>query len=64
VLLWVVSAKAPIREEEILQAVLVKPSITDFQGQRRAWMDIRAVCGPIIEIQDGHVRFVHFTAQE
>ena len=64
VLQWMVCAKTPLREAEVLQALLVKPLLTDFQKQRKAWVDVQRECGPIIEIRDGVVRFVHFTAQE
>ncbi|KAK3323153.1 hypothetical protein B0T19DRAFT_198582 [Cercophora scortea] len=64
VLLWIVSAKRPMREHEILQAVLIKPSMSDFQSQRKAWLDIRAACGPIVEVREGVLQLVHFTAKE
>jgi hypothetical protein len=59
-----VCAKRPLREAELLQALLIKPFSTDFQKQRKAWVDVQHECGPVIEIRDGVVRFVHFTAQE
>ncbi|KAK3688870.1 hypothetical protein B0T22DRAFT_163143 [Podospora appendiculata] len=64
VLLWIVCAKRSMREHEILQAVLIKPSMPDFQSQRKAWLDIRAACGPVVEIQEDVLRLVHFTAKE
>jgi hypothetical protein len=63
--MWVASAKYPLRESEILQALVVDPGETDFtKSQRRVWLDMRKACGPIIEIANGVVQFVHFTAKE
>ncbi|KAH6972433.1 hypothetical protein BKA56DRAFT_677385 [Ilyonectria sp. MPI-CAGE-AT-0026] len=65
VLLWVACAKRPVQQAQILQALLIKQSMQDFSmRQRKAWLDILAACGPVIEIRGGIVEFVHFTARE
>ncbi|KAF2179174.1 hypothetical protein K469DRAFT_694880 [Zopfia rhizophila CBS 207.26] len=64
VLQWIVSAARPLREEEILQALAIDTSATDFTRGRKYMRDIRQVCGPIIEISNGFVRFVHFSAKQ
>lgn len=64
ILQWIVCAKIPLREVELRQALLVKPLFVEFQRQKFAWVDIQRTCGPVIEIRDGVVRFVHFTAYE
>ncbi|RKK32554.1 hypothetical protein BFJ66_g15323 [Fusarium oxysporum f. sp. cepae] len=64
ILMWVATAKYPLRESEVLQAVSVKHGKEDFNStQRTAWVDIRRACGPIIETTHGVVQFVHFTAK-
>ncbi|KAK2927026.1 Zinc finger C2H2-type [Fusarium oxysporum f. sp. vasinfectum] len=64
ILMWVATAKYPLRESEVLQAVSVKHGKEDFNStQRTAWIDMRRACGPIIETTHGVVQFVHFTAK-
>jgi hypothetical protein len=63
--MWVTSARYPLRESEILQAIFIDHGKSDFaSSQNKAWLDIRKACGPIIEIANGVVQFVHFTAKE
>jgi hypothetical protein len=53
-----------MREEEMLQILVIEPCETDFTMGRKEFRDIRKACGPLIEIEDGIVRFVHFSAKE
>ncbi|KAI1120580.1 hypothetical protein F5Y10DRAFT_272930 [Nemania abortiva] len=78
VLHWVLCARIPLREEQILQALVIEPAAQDFTKGRKQFRDIRRECGPIIEsskenlaststfrsFMDGVVRFVHFSAKE
>ncbi|KAF2494438.1 hypothetical protein BU16DRAFT_462815, partial [Lophium mytilinum] len=64
ILQWVGCAKVPLTECEVLQALLIDSLMTDFTKQRKLWLDINAACGSVIEMKDGVVRFVHFTAFE
>ncbi|KIW15876.1 hypothetical protein PV08_05926 [Exophiala spinifera] len=65
ILQWLACAKTPLTELQLLQALLIKPSMSDFLGSRRtALLNLRQACGPIIEIHNDTVRFAHFTAYE
>ncbi|KAI0967464.1 hypothetical protein F4678DRAFT_475185 [Xylaria arbuscula] len=61
---WIMCAKRSMREEELLQMLVIKPSATDFTKGRKEIQDIRKICGPIIETRDEHLFFVHFSAKE
>ncbi|KAF2179185.1 hypothetical protein K469DRAFT_801445 [Zopfia rhizophila CBS 207.26] len=64
ILLWIGCATYPLREEELLQALAIQHGARDFSKGRKALRDIQRTCGPFIEIENGVVRFVHFTAKE
>ncbi|KAK2605587.1 hypothetical protein N8I77_008413 [Diaporthe amygdali] len=64
VLGWISCALRPVRKEELLQILVVEPGETEFRKGRRFNTDIGSACGPIIEIVDDIVRFVHFSAKE
>jgi len=64
VLMWIACATRPLREEELLQALVIDAGDDDFTRGRRDFRDIRRDCGPIIEVLDGAVRFVHSSAKE
>lgn len=64
ILQWIACAKAPLTELQLLQALLIKPLMSDFHKQNKAYLDIRRQCGPLIEVQDDRIRFTHFTVQE
>ncbi|KAK8134954.1 hypothetical protein PG984_006966 [Apiospora sp. TS-2023a] len=64
VLQWLSCALRPLREEEILQILVIDPRATKFAKGKRFNADIRRRCGPIIEVVDGTVRFVHFSAKQ
>ena len=53
-----------LRPEEILQALVIEKGSEGFKIGRKALRDLRQTRGPIIEIEDGYVRFVHFSAKE
>lgn len=64
VVLWIACAKTPLTEAQLRQAMLVKPTMSNFGERKTAILDIRRNCGPIIEVQNGKVRFSHFTVYE
>ncbi|KAK7978462.1 NACHT domain protein [Apiospora saccharicola] len=64
VLQWLSCALRPLREEEMLQILVIDPRATNFANGKRFNADIRGICGPIIEVVDGTVRFVHFSAKQ
>ncbi|KAL1840713.1 hypothetical protein VTJ49DRAFT_208 [Mycothermus thermophilus] len=64
ILMWIACAERLLREEELLQALVVDISQRDFTRGRKDYRDIREACGPIVEVVDGVVRFVHFSVKE
>ncbi|KAI0161115.1 hypothetical protein GGR52DRAFT_582536 [Hypoxylon sp. FL1284] len=69
ILQWVACARRPLREEEMLQILAVKPETRDFAHSgptkvRKEFRDILKECGSIIEISEDAIRFVHFSAKE
>ncbi|KAI2471029.1 hypothetical protein F4781DRAFT_388511 [Annulohypoxylon bovei var. microspora] len=61
---WVACAQRSLREEEMLQILAIEPGQQDFTKGRKQFQDICKACGPIIEIDDGKIQFVHFSAKE
>ena len=64
ILEWIGCATFSLRKEELLQAIVIKPNEYGFRKSRKAFRDILKLCGPIIEIENDVVQFVHFTAKE
>ncbi|KAI1211064.1 uncharacterized protein F4807DRAFT_459295 [Annulohypoxylon truncatum] len=64
ILQWVACAQKPLREEELLQILAIEPGQQDFAKGRKQFRDICKMCGPIIEINNDNVQFVHFSAKE
>ena len=64
ILTWVACAERPLREEELLQILVIVPGADDFVKDRKQYRKILHACGPILEIAEGLVRFVHFSAKE
>lgn len=61
---WVGSSPTPLTIYEIEQALTIK--MDDIEGDIRviARLNPVRVCGPILEVVDDYVQFVHFTAKE
>ncbi len=59
---WVACAPTPMTVREIQQAVSIRPG-----GQVATFVvdaQIEKICGPIVEVVDDCVQFVHFTVKE
>ncbi|KAK5633496.1 hypothetical protein RRF57_009210 [Xylaria bambusicola] len=50
--------------EEAQQALLVRPNDRNQVFNIVAKLDVVEILGPIVEIVDTYIRFVHFTAKE
>jgi len=61
---WIGCANVSPTVEELLQALAITPGQKDFLKGRKAFRDILKLCGPIVEIENNVVQFVHFTAKE
>jgi hypothetical protein len=61
---WIGSTPKPLTVHEIEQALRV--SLEGIKGNARVYseLDIIKICGPIVEVVEDHVQFVHFTVQE
>jgi len=54
----------PLTIQEIEQALTVKMDDVDGDVKVIARLNPIRVCGPILELVDDYVQFVHFTAKE
>ena len=61
---WIACSPIPMTKQEIQYALAVK--LDDDEGKVRLIADIKVnkLCGPIVEMVDGYVQFVHFTVKE
>jgi len=64
VLEWVACSRVPLRREEIAQALMIKEGDATLALERKLLQELKQLCGPIIEVQNDYVYFVHFTAKE
>ncbi|KAF5627128.1 Nacht domain protein [Fusarium sp. NRRL 52700] len=61
---WVGCAPSPMTLKEIEQALLVDPESPSKEPRVQSMVDVVGVCGPIVDVVDGYVQFVHFTVRE
>ncbi|VZI19679.1 unnamed protein product [Fusarium fujikuroi] len=61
---WVGCAPTPMTLKEIEQALLVDPKLPFKPPRVQSGVNVVQICGPIIDIADGYVQFVHFTVRE
>jgi hypothetical protein len=60
---WVGCAPSPMTTTELGQALLVRPPDEEAITKNLP-MDFPSICGPIVEVVDDYVQFVHFTVRE
>ncbi|KAH7077841.1 hypothetical protein BKA63DRAFT_509181 [Paraphoma chrysanthemicola] len=61
---WIGVSPTPFTIHEIEQALLVQSQGIDGTAVVKSKYPVDRVCGPIIEVVDGYMQFVHFTVQE
>ncbi|KAI5456910.1 hypothetical protein BGZ63DRAFT_434144 [Mariannaea sp. PMI_226] len=61
---WVGCAPSPMTRRELEQALVVNPVQADQQPRVVSKLDVVNICGPIVEVVDEYVQFVHFTVKE
>ncbi|KAL9567379.1 hypothetical protein ACKAV7_008454 [Fusarium commune] len=61
---WVGCAPSTMTLKEIEQALLVDPDCPCKLPRVQARVNVIQICGPIIDVVDGYVQFVHFTVRE
>ncbi|KAH1932003.1 hypothetical protein KXV48_007907 [Aspergillus fumigatus] len=64
ILAWVGCSPTPLTVQEIEQALMIKPGSLELERKVIASPNLNRLCGPIIEIIDGYIQFVHFTVKE
>ncbi|KAF9760965.1 hypothetical protein IL306_004033 [Fusarium sp. DS 682] len=61
---WVGCAPSPMTLREIEQALIVSPDHPLRIPRVQSKINVVQVCGPIVEVVNGYVQFVHFTVRE
>ncbi|KIA75967.1 hypothetical protein HK57_00235 [Aspergillus ustus] len=61
---WVACSPTPLMVQEIQHALAIQPGDLKPSSTQAMAPNLDRLCGPIIEIRDGYVQFVHFTVQE
>ena len=64
ILEWVSCSIVPISRNEIQAALSVARGKDPSRGRKEPLLDVVRWCGPIAEIIDDHIYFVHFSAKE
>lgn len=64
ILEWVGCAFCPPTVKEIQSAVSISSGVNPSRGTQGSFLNVIQRCGPIIEVLNGIVQFVHFTAKE
>jgi hypothetical protein len=64
VLGWVGCSKLPMRKREIEAALAIRQEDRRFFKGHRVFLNIPRLCGPVLEIENDVVQFVHFTAKQ
>ena len=64
VLGWVGCSRIPIRQREIEAALSIRQGDRTIDKERKVFLNVSRLCGPVLEIQNGFVQFVHFTAKQ
>ena len=61
---WVGCSPTPLTIHELEQALLVDVESNEKTGRGSFGLDFVKLCGPIVEVIDEYVQFVHFTVKE
>ena len=64
ILEFLLCARRPPRVIEIKHAITIEPGDSFFDGSRITPRGLDELCGPILEVRNGYVSFVHFTVKE
>ncbi|KAI0600874.1 NACHT domain protein [Biscogniauxia sp. FL1348] len=61
---WVACSPTPLTVQEVQQALSIDLKNPGNLGIIRGNLDIARICGPIVEVVDDYIQFVHFTVKE
>ncbi len=53
-----------MRQPEIEQALAIREGDKRLSKDRKVFLNIPQLCGPIVEVQMESIQFVHFTVKE
>lgn len=61
---WMTCSPKPLTIQEIQQALTIVPNDKEGSAKVIGNLPLIKICGPIVEVVDDYVQFVHFTAKE
>jgi hypothetical protein len=61
---WIGTTHKALTVQELEQALVISPDDTEWNAKVQGNLNIARICGPIVEVIDGYVHFVHFTVKE
>ncbi|RDW68838.1 uncharacterized protein DSM5745_08598 [Aspergillus mulundensis] len=61
---WVGCSPTPLTSQELAHALAIQPESLEPARATYVAPNLGMLCGPIVEIVDGYVQFVHFTVKE
>ena len=61
---WIGCSPTPLTVQEMEQALTVSPDNMEGNARVLANLNIIKICGPIVEVVEDSVQFVHFTVKE
>jgi hypothetical protein len=60
---WVAASERLLSKRELEAALSIRTDDRRTSKEQRVFLNILRLCGPILEIRDDIIQFVHFTAQ-
>lgn len=61
---WIACSPTPLTIQEVQCALSVKIDDRDGKTRRLVDLNVGKICGPIVEVVEDYVQFVHFTVKE
>ncbi|KAI1488247.1 NACHT domain protein [Biscogniauxia mediterranea] len=61
---WVACSPTPLTVQEVQQALIIDLKKPGNLGVVRGNLNLVRICGPIVEVVDDYIQFVHFTVKE
>jgi hypothetical protein len=61
---WMWGAPVPLTVQEMEHALVVSREGVEGEGKVVAVLNVPKICGPVVEVVDGYIQFVHFTVKE
>jgi hypothetical protein len=61
---WIACSPTPLTVQELQYGLSIKADDREGRMRRLADLNVEKLCGPIVEVVDDYVQFVHFTVKE